>query len=284
MNQLPVLSWIDRMDWRLQILLLVLCLSIDVYLFVVCFLKNREPWYDVFFKIFGSNYFCLFILHRLHIQLGTYLQNPDAFSIWSWLNWTAVMLMFVFFMAAYVTRSNPVSRANRAREILYPLFCAALPFIIYESIDFYRYAIFKDHALLVALFKPFMDLPPGHWNVPSIVLIIGGHLISVWALIYLKRSFGILTEVRNLVTSGPYRYIRHPLYIGESIAVIGFCFYFPSWFNVAITLTFLVSQRIRAHFEEQKFLLAIPAYSEYMQRSGAYLPRPGKAAGNPQPL
>jgi protein-S-isoprenylcysteine O-methyltransferase Ste14 len=229
----------------------------NLSLYLSCRINRNEPWLDVFFKMLGSNYFTLFILHRVNMEVIFSRNNPDYdFSPWYWVNWSLGMVMFVLFAGSYLTRSNPIARANRLREIIYPLFV--------------------DREWLTILFQPFANAGPRHWSTISIALILLGHSISVWALVYLRRSFGILTEVRNLVTKGPYRFVRHPLYVGENFAAIGFCFMFPSWFNIAITILFLLSQRLRAHFEEQKFRSTLPDYERYMKRVGAYLPRLNK--------
>ena len=261
------------MGWRLQLVLFALCLTMNLYLFVKCRLKGHESWLDVFFKMFGSNYFCLFIIHRINLQIINYQEYPGQFSFLAWVNWFLVLMLFLFFMGAYLTRSNPVLRANRLREILFPLFCGTLPMLITESFSFNGYEFVKSQAMLGDLFKPMAHIFPGYWSGLSIALIIGGHAIAVWAIFHLRRSFGIFTEVRTLITSGPYRYVRHPIYVGESFATIGLCDFYPSLFNIAVTIVFLVSQRIRAHFEEQKFLHAIPEYKIFMEKAGAYWPR-----------
>jgi len=276
-SQLPIISWLEGMVTELQILLLIFCLALNAYLFVTCRLKNHEAWLDVFFKMLGSNYFSLFIVHRINMEVVFSLNNPDyPIEIGYWVNWSLGMMMFFLFLGAYITRSNPIARANRLREIIYPLYCGSLPMLIFESFSFNRFEFVRNSETLVILFRPFTDIDPGHWSGLSIALIIFGHSISVWALFYLRRSFGILSEVRNFVSGGPYRFVRHPLYAGENFAALGFCLLFPSWFNVAVTVVFLASQRLRAHFEEQKFLQTIPDYKGYMDQAGAYLPRLNK--------
>lgn len=58
----------------------------------------------------------------------------------------------------------------------------------------------------------------------GIVLFIAGLGVSVWARIYLGRNWGMpMTERREpeLVTSGPYRFVRHPIYSGLLLAILG---------------------------------------------------------------
>ena len=261
------------MEWRLKVVLLVVCLAMNLYLFLKCRMKGHELWIDVFFKMLGSNFFCLFIFHRINTRISIMQANPDQIPFLAQVNWLLVTTLFLFFMGSYLTRTNPVLRANRWRETLFPLFCGFLPLLITVSFGFTEYQFVKNHALLTNLFKPMVDIFPGYWSGPSIALILGGHAISLWAILHLRRSFSIFTEVRALVTTGPYRYVRHPLYVGENFSTIGFCYFYPSLFNIAITIIFLVSQRLRSHFEEQKFLQVIPDYKSFMEKTGAYLPR-----------
>jgi protein-S-isoprenylcysteine O-methyltransferase Ste14 len=52
-------------------------------------------------------------------------------------------------------------------------------------------------------------------------LLLGGNALAVLVLVQLGRSFSIMAEARRLVTSGVYRWVRHPLYLAEELAVIG---------------------------------------------------------------
>jgi hypothetical protein len=52
-------------------------------------------------------------------------------------------------------------------------------------------------------------------------LLVGGLLFSIYAAASLRRCFGLAPEARELVTSGAYRLVRHPLYLGEFVAATG---------------------------------------------------------------
>ena len=45
------------------------------------------------------------------------------------------------------------------------------------------------------------------------------YILAVWGLLYLRKSFSIIPEARRVVSGGPYRFIRHPLYAAEIIVV-----------------------------------------------------------------
>lgn len=61
------------------------------------------------------------------------------------------------------------------------------------------------------------------WNTFSNSIFIGGAVISVVSVLYLGASFSVLPASRNLVSKGPYKFIRHPIYLGEMLMVFA-CF------------------------------------------------------------
>ena len=88
--------------------------------------------------------------------------------------------------------------------------------------------------------------------------------------IYGSRLFG-----RMVVTSGAYRYIRHPQYLCLSISAFGL---FTMWPRMIIFLLFvgmLFAYYFLARVEERRMLILEPGYTEYMRSTGMFFP------GNP---
>ena len=57
----------------------------------------------------------------------------------------------------------------------------------------------------------------------GLVLIVAGQLLRVWAA-------GHLVKTKRLTTTGPYAYVKNPLYVGAITIVIGFCIIgMPPW-------------------------------------------------------
>ncbi len=241
-------------------------------------LRERESFRETVSKVLGAGFFTGYIGYRVVIQLNEYERFPHLFSAWSWINWALIMLTFVFFLFAYLVRDAPVSAANRFREVVFPFFCAAMPVLLYESFSLLsgegvlgRWL--SEYALARDMLTPFVEIRAWRYSPVSIALNVLGHGLTLWGAVYLCGSFSIMAEARELVVVGPYRWIRHPLYVGESVAVIGFCFLLPSWFTIGLTVLFCICQRIRASFEEAKLAATFPDYREHMKKTGAYLPR-----------
>ncbi|HEX5225276.1 MAG TPA: methyltransferase [Solirubrobacteraceae bacterium] len=115
-------------------------------------------------------------------------------------------------------------------------------------------------------------------GVPS-GLVIAGELLAVafcvWLLVsvsFLGRCFGVLPEARGLVTSGPYRLVRHPVYLGELGACAGLALAAPSAANGLVMCGFVVAQWVRMGMEERALRAAFPEYAAYARRTPRLFP------------
>jgi protein-S-isoprenylcysteine O-methyltransferase Ste14 len=111
--------------------------------------------------------------------------------------------------------------------------------------------------------------------------IIGGDAVAAifeaWLLVSvlaLGRCFGILPEARGLVARGPYRVVRHPVYLGELGVVVGFVIAAPSFRNLAVAPVAVVSQLVRIRLEERELAANFPAYREYAAKTPMLVPVP----------
>jgi protein-S-isoprenylcysteine O-methyltransferase Ste14 len=107
----------------------------------------------------------------------------------------------------------------------------------------------------------------------GLALILAGNFISFWGLLYLRRSFGIYVTVRKIVLNGPYRWVRHPMYLGWIFICAG-----VALANLSAAYFLLVAGHIsllvyRARLEEKQLAEHDPAYRELMSRTGFLLPK-----------
>lgn len=84
-------------------------------------------------------------------------------------------------------------------------------------------------AVLVAYTYPYAQVAllrwvPGQlaWPAGSLVLVIAAACLSLASLLTLGRSFGIRPALRGLALNGPYRVVRHPMYLSYVLADIGY--------------------------------------------------------------
>jgi len=93
--------------------------------------------------------------------------------------------------------------------------------------------------------------------------LVGVALTQV-SRVYMGRSFGILPGNRGIVSNGPFRLIRHPIYAGWFILTLGYLASYPSMKNCIITLATLPFMMWRIRMEED-LLEADPDYRRYRQ-------------------
>jgi protein-S-isoprenylcysteine O-methyltransferase Ste14 len=106
----------------------------------------------------------------------------------------------------------------------------------------------------------------------STLLVLFGSAAAVYALMQLGRSFSMMAEARRLVTSGPYRFVRHPLYLAEELAIIGLAMQFFSWATALVLIVQIAFQLRRMHNEEAVLAESFPEYAAYRRRTARLLP------------
>lgn len=115
---------------------------------------------------------------------------------------------------------------------------------------------------------------PRPWEllVVASALIVAGLLLALAALLALSTCFGVFPEARGLVTHGPYRWVRHPMYLGELVSGLGLVLPALSPHNLAVYLLFCGLQYWRAVNEERALEAAFPEYRAYRHRTWRLIP------------
>lgn len=114
------------------------------------------------------------------------------------------------------------------------------------------------------------------WRVLALadLLLVAGLAFTIYALAFLRHCFGLAAEARGLVTAGPYRLVRHPVYLGEFVAFLGALLPVLSPLTTAIFAVFCLLQAWRASLEERVLAATFAAYADYRRRTPAVLPWP----------
>ena len=122
----------------------------------------------------------------------------------------------------------------------------------------------------------FLLLPPQELSyalyLASLLLLVAGIIFAICALIVLGRSISLLPQARRLVTSGPYALVRHPLYLGEMVAIAGIALQHLSVWALLLLVLVWAFQLRRMEYEERVLLQSFPEYADYMARTARLLP------------
>jgi protein-S-isoprenylcysteine O-methyltransferase Ste14 len=103
-------------------------------------------------------------------------------------------------------------------------------------------------------------------------LTLAGTLLAFWSAWYLGTSFSLLPQARRLVTTGPYRFVRHPIYLGGLLITVAEVWLRFSPLVLALNLLFVGAQVVRLRYEEAVLERAFPEYREYRARTSALIP------------
>lgn len=120
-----------------------------------------------------------------------------------------------------------------------------------------------------------LDAVRFHWSqMPLWLQVVGATALVVsFVLIslvfrensYLSATIRIQEERgQTVVTTGPYRYVRHPMYAGGLFMFLGTPLLLGSWYGMLLTLLFLPALLVRAVLEERTLLRELPGYDAYM--------------------
>ena len=157
---------------------------------------------------------------------------------------------------------KPARYPDQAQEIVVPLAAT------------FGYMLFNNHIPVPA----WMSAPvvPDSWLTPAaaagVVFSAFGAFFALNAILWLGRSLGIVVSVREVVLGGPYRYVRHPIYLGYVLIMVGM---FLTSFSPRMALMISIAMGLlvwRARLEEHLLAAYSPAYREWMKQTGFLWP------------
>jgi len=120
------------------------------------------------------------------------------------------------------------------------------------------YSIASSIAVGIAYAYPYAQViylrwSPGHvaWPAAGLVLVTLAAGLSLVTLLTLGRLFGVRPALRGLATSGPYRFVRHPMYLSYVVADIGYNLQEWNFVTLLLVLVGWASLVYRIHAEER---------------------------------
>ena len=153
-----------------------------------------------------------------------------------------------------------------------------------RSPTFYIFASLIFFGFCALLWLPLPVTFPLPWHGIMLagggILLFGGLCLYAWGMASLGKMFSGSTSLgvqlfdhHRLITIGPYKYVRHPMYLGIMVAAFGGLFLYHNWTLLFVALGFL-GLPLRARREE----IALSAefgqeWQEYCRSVPAFFPR-----------
>jgi len=110
-----------------------------------------------------------------------------------------------------------------------------------------------------------------------LIACLAGAALGILTLCYNKiGNFSVYPEVKKhatLITSGPYRSIRHPMYSSLIIMMVGIAFYNFHWLNAIGVVMVIYAVINKANIEEKLLLMKFDHYINYQQETHRFIPK-----------
>lgn len=208
-------------------------------------------------------------VRRIHRSAWT-----EAFMLTSIFFLIAGHLDLIFSLASYLT--SAASLIYRRETFLHPAnrkYRSALYWLTFVGTFFF--------FIPLKLAQLYPDLKLG-WDLTrlavTLILLVIGYALCRQSTRDLNRSLGTpdpSDPTRLICEQGIYRWVRHPMQLGQMCFAFASGLLFGTWFTIiyAFGVCFVLTVIIRPLEERSLFLRAGSAYEDYRNRTGAYFPR-----------
>jgi protein-S-isoprenylcysteine O-methyltransferase Ste14 len=197
---------------------------------------SRSWSYDWVMQFFGGMWFMLLGVCVV-IKLGASLSDP----------WPALLSRFCiasfYLTLALLIMTRPPAKAQA--DGLLPRMAAFVGTYLPWTITFFG--------------KTEEALP----NLLSTACVLVGLIMMLITVRHLGRSFSLVPQARSVVQTGPYRWIKHPLYLAEEIAILGVVLQYLTPVTVILLVLHVGVQICRIVYEEDLLRRNCPEYSSY---------------------
>jgi protein-S-isoprenylcysteine O-methyltransferase Ste14 len=113
-------------------------------------------------------------------------------------------------------------------------------------------------------------------KLSCLIVEVAGLLLGLWAVLSMRiRHIRVSPEVAphaSLVTTGPYRFVRHPMYLTVLAVTLALILDHFSWLRGFAWLILLGNIVAKLNYEERLLIARFPEYSDYRMKTKRLLP------------
>ena len=216
---------------------------------------TRTAAYDIAIKAIVFLWY-LYIANSVFGELTRYLARADtidspALFASSVVSRVTVLMFLATLVMFTLLRSRPIAKAP---GLLPRITASAGTFLVMVL------PLFPHRALSIEM------------NALSTVIMLTGNCLAIYVVCHLGRSLSTMAEARHLVTTGPYRHVRHPLYLAEEVAVIGAFLQYASLWTALLLCAHWLLQMARMKNEERVLDTTFPDYDAYARQTARLIP------------
>jgi len=196
----------------------------------------RKSTYDRTMQLFGGMWFMLLAL-CVALTIGSSPSTPWPSLL------SSICLASFYLLLAFLIMTRPPAKAHA--EGLLPRIAAFVGTYMPWTIGFFGET---DQALP---------------NLASTAFMLTGMIMMLVTIRHLGGSFSLVPQARSVVQTGPYRWIKHPLYLAEEVVIVGVVLRSLSPLTVSLLLLHIGIQVCRIYYEEDLLRRNLPEYASY---------------------
>jgi protein-S-isoprenylcysteine O-methyltransferase Ste14 len=173
-----------------------------------------------------------------------------------WVSMHAIELVFAVVWAAFWLYWLMAAFSMKRGRVPWSRELGVRVVILIIAILLIRVGAFRDHGLRSDPWRAGLGL----------VLFALGLGFAIWARLHIRRNWGTPMTQKDdpeLVTSGPYRLVRHPIYSGVLVAGVGTAIALSWMWLIAVVLAgiyFVYSATVEERYLTEQFPATYPAY------------------------